>query len=202
MKNLVGKMSIDFTSPAVLGDGSIVNDFNLHSYIDESYSLLFFYPMDFTFVCPSELISLNKRFDDFKKRNVKIIAVSVDSHFVHKAWRNVSIELGGIGNGIKFPLVADIKKFIITSYGLEDEKSGVAFRGSFILDDKKVIRIQHIHDFPIGRNIDEYLRLFDALIFHSKYGNVCQAGWKSGSSGIVPSSEGIKSFLSSNHQEL
>lgn len=202
MKNLIGEHAIDFTAPAVLNDGVVVNDFNLFSNINGSYALLFFYPMDFTFVCPSELIALNKRFADFERRNVKIIAVSIDSQYVHKAWRNVPIDLGGIGNEIKFSLVSDVKKFIINSYGLEDSKSGVSFRGSVIIDDKKIIRVQHIHDFAIGRNIDEYVRLFDALAFNSKYGNVCQAGWVKGSSGIVPSSDGIRSFLSSNYDKL
>lgn len=202
MKNLIGNSAIDFTAPAVLSDGSIVNDFNLYSNITGCYSLLFFYPMDFTFVCPSELIALNNRVNDFFKRNIKIIAISIDSPHVHKAWRNLSIELGGIGNDIKFTLVSDIKRVIMTTYGLEDSKSGVSFRGSIFIDDKKLVRIQHIHDFPIGRNIDEYIRIFDALIFNSKYGNVCQAGWVKGNSGIVPSSDGIKSFLSSNYEKL
>lgn len=202
MKNLVGCPAIDFTAPAVLGDGSIVNDFNFYNNIDGFYSLLFFYPMDFTFVCPSELIALNNRVYEFQKRNVKIIAVSIDSQYAHKAWRNLSIESGGIGNDIKFTLVSDVKKVIIGSYGLEDLKSGVSFRGSIIVDDKKLIRIQHVHDFPIGRNIDEYIRLFDALIFNSRYGNVCQAGWIKGDSGMIPSSEGVKSFLSSSYEKL
>lgn len=202
MKNLIGSPAIDFTAPAVLSDGSIVNDFNFYSNINGSYSLLFFYPMDFTFVCPSELLALNNRVNEFQKRNVKIIAVSIDSQYVHKAWRSVSVDLGGIGDDIKFTLVSDVKKVIMDSYGLQDMKSGVSFRGSVIVDDKKIIRIQHIHDFPIGRNIDEYIRLFDALIFNSKYGNVCQAGWSKGDSGIVPSSEGVKSFLSSNYEKL
>ena len=202
MKNLVGSSAIDFTAPAVLGDGSIINDFNFYDNINGFYSLLFFYPMDFTFVCPSELIALNNRFDDFSKRNIKIIAVSVDSHYVHKAWRNVSVELGGIGNDIKFTLVSDIKKVIMTSYGLEDAKSGVSFRGSIIIDNKKIIRIHHVHDFPIGRNIDEYIRLFDALVFNSQHGNVCPSGWVKGNSGMIPSTEGVKNFLSSNYEKL
>lgn len=201
MKNLVGSLAIDFTTPAVLDDGSIVNDFNLYKYVNGFYSLLIFYPMDFTFVCPSELIALDKRVSEFEKRNVKIIGISVDSQFVHKAWKNTAIENGGIGN-IRFTLVSDVKRTIISSYGVEDSKSGVAFRGSFILDDRKIIRVQHVHDFPIGRNIDEYIRIFDALIYSSKNSMVCQAGWVSGSSGIVPSSDGIKNFLSSNYNKL
>lgn len=202
MKNLIGNIATDFTAPAVLKDGTITNDFNLYKNIEGCYSLLFFYPLDFTFVCPSEIIALNNRIEEFEKRNVKIIAVSIDSQFVHKAWRNTPIELGGIGNDINFTIVADVKKSIINLYGLEDIKSGVSFRGSIFLDDKKIIRIQHIHDFPIGRNIDEYIRLFDALKFNSTYGNVCQAGWNNGNSGITPSTEGVKNFLSSNYKKL
>ncbi|HIH2763238.1 MAG TPA: redoxin domain-containing protein [Candidatus Azoamicus sp.] len=202
MKNLIGCPAIDFTAPAVLSDGSIVNDFNFYNHINGFYSLLFFYPMDFTFVCPSELVALNNRVNEFQKRNVKIVAISIDSQYVHKAWRNLSIELGGIGNDIKFTLVSDIKKVIMNSYGLEDLKSGVSFRGSILIDDKKNVRIQHIHDFPIGRNIDEYIRLFDALMFNAQYGNVCQAGWTKGDSGMIPTSDGVKSFLSSSYKKL
>jgi len=139
---------------------------------------------------------------EFKKRNIEIIGVSVDSQFVHKAWRNTPIELGGIGDDITYVLVSDIKKDIIKSYGVEDENSGVAYRGTFIIDNIKTIRIHHVNDFPIGRNIDEYIRLFDALIFHGKYGNVCQAGWVKGSDGIIPSSKGVSDFLVSNSEKL
>ncbi len=202
MQNLIGKKAIDFTSSAVLSNGSIVQKFNLYSNINNKYCLLFFYPMDFTFVCPSELIALNNRLKDFIKRDVEIIAISIDSHFVHNAWRNTSIEKGGIGSKIGYPLISDIKRNIIKSYGLEDEVSGVAYRGAFIIDKLKVIRIQHVHDFPIGRNIDEYLRLFDALIFYNKHGNVCQAGWNKGNDGIKPSADGISKFLAAKSKEL
>lgn len=202
MKNLVGKFAKDFTSSAVLSDGLIVNDFNLYDNISGKYGLLFFYPMDFTFVCPSELIALNNRLQDFKKRNVVIIGISVDSHFVHKAWRNTSIELGGIGDDIGYTLVSDVKRSIIKSYCVEDEVSGVAYRGSFVIDTDKIIRVQHVNDFAIGRNIDEYIRLFDALDFHMKNGNVCQAGWVKGSDGIMPSLKGVSNFLASNAKKL
>jgi len=202
MKNLIGKKAIDFTSSAVLYDGSIVKNFNLYENIEGKNALLFFYPMDFTFVCPSELIALNNRLNEFKSRNVEVMSVSIDSHFVHKAWRNTSVELGGIGDKIGYSLVSDLKKEIIASYGVEDEVAGVAYRGSFIIDTDKVIRAQHIHDFPIGRNIDEYIRLFDALAFHNKYGSVCQAGWVKGDTGITPSSEGVSEFLASKSKNL
>lgn len=202
MKNLVGKPAIDFVSPAVLADGSMIKDFSLYNNIDGKCALLFFYPMDFTFVCPSELIALNNRLQEFKKRNIEVIGISIDSHFVHKAWRNTPVELGGIGDDIGYTLVSDVKKSIIKSYGIEDENTGVAYRGSFVVDETKIIRVQHVNDFPIGRNIDEYIRLFDALAFHSKYGNVCQAGWVKGSDGMIASSKGVSDFLASNSKKL
>lgn len=202
MKNLIGKSSINFKAPAVLADGKFYDDFDLHNYIRNSYALLFFYPLDFTYVCPSELISLNNRYSEFASRNIKVIAISIDSKYVHKAWRDTSVDFGGIGNDIKYVLVSDIKKEIMKAYGVEDDNSGVSFRGSFFIDLDGRVRIQHIHDFPFGRNIDEYLRLFDSLIFNKENGNVCQAGWIKGSSGIIPSSEGIKNFLSSNFNKL
>ena len=202
MKCLVGKKSINFTAPAVLPDGSIIKDFNLFKHIEGKNCLLFFYPMDFTFVCPSELIALNNRLDNFKKLNVEIVAVSVDSEYVHNAWRNSPLEFGGIGKTISYTMVSDIKKKIITDYGVEDDISGVAYRGSYLIDSNKIIRVQQINDFPIGRNIDEIIRLFESIIFHEKNGNVCQAGWISGDSGIIPNSSGILKFLSSKSNNL
>ena len=202
MKCLVGRKSIDFTAPSVLSDGSIVKDFNLFKHIEGKNCLLFFYPMDFTFVCPSELIALNNRLDSFKKLNVEIVSVSVDSEYVHNAWRNSPLEFGGIGKTISYTMVSDIKKKIITDYGVEDDITGVAYRGSYLIDRNKIIRVQQINDFPIGRNIDEIIRLFESIIFHEKNGNVCQAGWISGDSGIVPNSNGILNFLSSKSNNL
>ncbi|HFL8824314.1 MAG TPA: peroxiredoxin [Candidatus Azoamicus sp. OHIO1] len=199
---LIGKPAVDFTLPAVLADGNIVNDYNLYKNIDGKYCLLFFYPMDFTFVCPSELIAINNRIKEFKKRNVEVIAVSIDSQYVHKAWRSVPLENGGIGNDISYALISDIKHQIIDAYGIKDCKSGISFRGTFIIDTNKIVRICHVHDFQIGRNIDEYIRLIDALIFNSKYGNVCQAGWKNGSNGIVPTVDGISSYLKLHHKDI
>lgn len=201
MTHLIGTMAIDFTAPAVLPDGTINKEFNLFKYIDKKYCLLFFYPMDFTFVCPSELIAINNRINEFKKRNIEVLAISIDSPFVHKAWRNTSLKEGGIGN-LAYHLISDTRKIIIKSYGVEDINTGVSYRGSFIIDDKKIIRVQHINDFPIGRNIDEYIRLFDALDFHFKNGEVCPAGWSKGAKGIKPSVEGISSFLTTNSTTL
>lgn len=202
MKNLIGKKAIDFTLPAVLSDGSITEKFNLYNYTKDKNALLFFYPMDFTFVCPSELIALNNRLEKFKSRHVEIIAMSIDSPFVHKAWRNTSIEAGGIGNNIGYTLVSDVKGDIISSYGIKDDISGVAYRGTFVIDKNQIIRVQHIQDFQLGRNIDEYIRIFDAIEFNDKYGNVCQAGWVKGDTGISPSADGISNFLTSKSNNL
>lgn len=202
MKNFIGKPAFDFTVPAVLPDGSIVKNFNFYKLIEDKYALLFFYPMDFTFVCPSELIALNNRVDAFKSRNIEVICVSVDSCYSHKAWRDTSIENGGLGRDFFYTLGSDIKKDISNYYEILDDLSGVSYRASFLIDKSKLVRAQHINDFPIGRNIDEYIRLFDAISFHNEYGNVCQAGWVGGNSGINPSSEGIKNFLKSNYKSL
>lgn len=202
MVNLIGKKAFDFNSSAVTSDGNIVKDFNFYKNIEGKYSLLFFYPMDFTFVCPTELLSINNRINDFKKRNVEVVTVSIDSHFVHRAWRNHPIEDGGLGKNISFTMVSDIKKDISKAYDVEDDISGVSFRASFLIDEDKIIRVKHINDFPIGRNIDEYLRLFDALNFNKKHGNVCEAGWSKESTGFEASSEGVSSYLSSNYKKL
>jgi len=201
MSNLIGKKAPDFTAKAVLPDGTIDKNFNFYNNINNKYCLLFFYPMDFTFVCPSELIAINNRIKEFQERNIEVLAISIDSEYVHNAWRNTRENDGGIGK-ISYILISDIKRNIIKNYQLEDENSGVSYRGSIIIDKNKKIRVQHIHDFPIGRNIDEYIRIFDAIEFNEKYGDVCQAGWTKGKSGIKPTKEGISSFLSTNLKTL
>ncbi len=202
MVNLVGKKTIDFNCNAVLSDGSIVKDFNFYKNIDNKYALLFFYPMDFTFVCPTELISINNRIDEFKSKNVEVIAVSIDSHYVHRAWKEYPLEKGGLGNNVSFTMVSDVKREIIKLYDVEDDISGVSYRASFLIDENKLIRVKHVNDFSIGRNIDEYLRLFDALIFNKKHGNVCEAGWFSGSKGLQPNLIGISEYLKDNFKKL
>ena len=201
MINFVGKKALVFTVPAVLSDGSLVKDFNFYRAIDGKNALLFFYPMDFTFVCPSELIAINNRINDFKSRNIEVIAVSVDSHYSHKAWTEASFETGGLGK-VNYVLASDIKRDLSCAYGILDDTSGVSYRASFVIDVFGVIRVQHINDFPIGRSIDEYIRLFDALNFHKEYGYVCQAGWAKGDAGIKPSLDGISDFLKFNYKKL
>lgn len=201
MSVLVGRKAPDFCVPAVLGNGEIVNEFRLSEEVKNQYSVLFFYPLDFTFVCPSELIALDKRMDAFKERGVNVISVSVDSHFTHNAWRNTEINDGGIGK-VAYTMAADINHGICQSYGVEHPEAGVAFRAVFLIDKQGVVRSQLVNDLPIGRNVDEIIRLVDALQFHEEHGEVCPAGWQKGQSGMQASPEGVASYLKDHKDEL
>lgn len=198
---LVGKPAPDFTSGAVLGNGEIVDGFNLSDTIKGKKAVVFFYPLDFTFVCPSELIAFDHRIEDFKKRGVEVIGVSIDSVFTHNAWRNTAINDGGIGP-VRYPLVADMKHEICQAYDVEFDAAGVAFRGSFLIDEEGVVRHQVVNDLPLGRNIDEMLRMIDALSFHQQHGEVCPAGWKEGDKGMDASPDGVASYLAENSDSL
>jgi peroxiredoxin (alkyl hydroperoxide reductase subunit C) len=200
MSVLVGKAAPDFTVPAVLAHGEIVDEFNLAAAIKGKYGLVFFYPLDFTFVCPSELIALDHRMKEFKERGVEVIGVSVDSHFTHNAWRNTPVNQGGIGP-VGYTLAADITHEIAKAYDVESS-GGVAFRGAFIIDKKGQVRSQIINDLPLGRNMDELIRLFDALEFHEEHGEVCPAGWKKGDEGMDASPNGVAKYLSENSEKL
>ena len=197
---LVGKPAPDFTAPAVLGNGDIVTDFNLSTVIKGKKAVIFFYPLDFTFVCPSELIAFDNRFDEFKKRGVEVIGVSIDSQWTHNAWRNTSVDAGGIGPGL-YALVADVKHEICQAYDVESA-GGVAFRGSFLIDENGVVRHQVVNDLPLGRNVDEMLRMVDALQFHQEHGEVCPAGWKQGDQGMKANPQGVASYLAENATSL
>ncbi len=197
---LVGKPAPDFKVSAVLGNGEIVNDFHLAARIKGKYALVFFYPLDFTFVCPSELIALDNRFDQFHERKVEVIGVSIDSQFTHNAWRNTPIDKGGIGP-VKYILAADINHSIAKAYDVESE-GGVAFRGAFIIDKKGVVRSQIINDLQLGRNMDELIRLFDALAFHEEHGEVCPAGWNKGDAGMKATTAGVANYLADNAKKL
>ncbi len=201
MSVLVGRKAPDFTVPAVLGSGEIVNEFNFHKTIEGKYALVFFYPLDFTFVCPSELIALNRRMEEFESRGVEVVAVSVDSHFTHNAYRNTAIEDGGIGP-VKYALAADVAHSICKSYGVEHPDAAVAFRGAFIIDKNGIVRAQHVNDLPIGRNIDELLRVIDAAQYADEHGDVCPAGWKKGDKAMRPDPSGVKEYLSTNADAL
>ena len=200
MAVLVGKQAPDFTAAAVLGNGQIVDNFNFKEATKGKYAVVFFYPLDFTFVCPSELIAFDHRLEEFKKHNVEVIGVSIDSHFTHNAWRNTPVNQGGIGQ-VGYTLVADIKHEICKAYDVEAE-GGVAFRGTFLIDKSGVVQHQYVNNLPLGRNIDETLRLVEALQFTEEHGEVCPAGWSKGKAGMKPSTQGVAEYLAKNAAEL
>ena len=197
---LVGKKAPDFTANAVMGDNEI-KEITLSKVIKGKYAVLFFYPLDFTFVCPSELLAFDHRLAEFTKRGVEVIGVSIDSQFTHLAWKNTAIDNGGIGQ-VKYPLVADVKHEICRAYDVEFEAAGVAFRGSFLIDKAGLVRHQVVNDLPLGRNVDEMLRMVDALQFTEKHGEVCPAGWTQGEEGMQATPAGVAKYLAAHHQEL
>ena len=201
MSILVGRKAPDFTAPAVLGKGELVEAFNLQNALKGKYGLLFFYPLDFTFVCPSELIALDHHLAAFQERGVEVIAISVDSHFAHHAWRKTPIEKGGIGE-VRYTLVGDISHQISLAYGVEHPEQPMALRAAFLVDQQGVVRAEIVHDLPLGRNIDELLRLVDALQHHEQVGEVCPAGWKKGEKAMTPSLAGVRAYLSSHSAGL
>lgn len=200
MAVLVGKAAPDFSAVAVMGDNVINEKFNLAEFINGKYAVIFFYPLDFTFVCPSELIAFDHRLSEFKSRNVEVIGISIDSQFTHLAWKNTAVNKGGIGT-VRYPLVADIKHEICKAYDVE-AAAGVAYRGSFLIDRAGIVRHQVVNDLPLGRNIDEMLRMVDALQFTEEHGEVCPAGWIKGKKGMNASAEGVANYLASHAKEL
>jgi peroxiredoxin (alkyl hydroperoxide reductase subunit C) len=197
---LVTNPAPDFTATAVLADGSIVEDFKLSENFGKKGTVVFFYPLDFTFVCPSEIIAFSHRYDEFQKRGVNVVGISVDSQFSHFAWRETPVNKGGIGR-INFPLVADLTKNIARDYDvlLND---AVALRGSFLIDDKGVVRHAVINDLPLGRNVDEMLRMIDAQQFTDEFGEVCPAGWQKGDEGMKADADGVADYLAKHESEL
>jgi peroxiredoxin (alkyl hydroperoxide reductase subunit C) len=200
MSVLVGKKAPDFTAQAVMPDNSIEEKFNLTNYLKGDIGVLFFYPLDFTFVCPSEIIAFANRIKDFAERGAKVIAVSVDSQFTHLAWKNTDVNKGGIGN-VQFPMVADLTKQIARDYDVLLNEA-IAFRGTFLIDGNGVVRHQIVNDLPLGRNVDEALRMVDALKFHEEHGEVCPAGWKKGDDGMTPNAGGVAKYLEKNAAKL
>ena len=201
MSVLVGRPAPDFTAAAVLGSGEIVDTFNLATAIKGKPAVIFFYPLDFTFVCPSELIAFDHRMEEFTKRGVEVIGVSIDSQFTHNAWRNTPVEKGGISQ-VKYTLVADVKHEICKAYDVEHPEAGVAFRGSFLVDKEGQVRHPVVNDLPLGRNVDEMIRMIDALQFHEEHGEVCPAGWSKGEKGMTASTEGVAAYLKDNSAKL
>ncbi len=200
MCTLVTKKAPDFTANAVLGDNTIVSDFNLYKNIGEKGAVIFFYPLDFTFVCPSELIAFDHRLKEFKDRGINVIGVSIDSHFTHLAWKNTPVEKGGIGQ-VAYPLVADLDKSIATNFGVL-LGAGIALRGSFLLDKDGTVRHAVINDLPLGRNIDEMIRVVDAMLFTNEHGEVCPAGWNKGDKGMKANPNGVAEYLAENASKL
>jgi peroxiredoxin (alkyl hydroperoxide reductase subunit C) len=192
MNPLVTNEAPDFKAIAVMPDNSFNESFIL-SDLRGQYVVLFFYPLDFTFVCPSEILAFNEALAQFKERNCQVVGVSMDSHFTHLAWKNTAVNSGGIGN-IQFPLVADLDKSISQNYGVL-LPMGIALRGLFLIDKSGVIRSQVVNDLPLGRSVEEALRVLDALQFTEQYGDVCPANWKKGDDAMTPTAEGVAKYL-------
>ena len=201
MSVLVGRKAPDFTAPAVLGSGEIVDDLNFTKARNGKYAVIVFYPLDFTFVCPSELIALDKRVAKLNEMGVEVFAVSIDSHFTHNAWRNTPINEGGIGQ-VRYHMVADINHSIVKAYGVEHPEAGVAFRGTFLVDKEGAVRHQVVNDLPLGRNMDELVRMVDALQFHEAHGEVCPAGWNKGDDGMKADPDGVADYLKTHSETL
>lgn len=201
MAVLVGKQAPDFTAAAVLGNGAIVDNFNFKQATAGKYAVVFFYPLDFTFVCPSELLAFDHRLNEFKARNVEVIGVSIDSHFTHNAWRNTPVNQGGIGP-VGYTLVADMNHAICKAYDVETPDGNVAFRGSFLIDKNGMVQHQVVNNLPLGRNVDEMLRMVDALQFFEEHGEVCPAGWKKGDTGMKATPDGVAEYLANNADKL
>ncbi len=196
---LVGKPAPLSTSAAVLANGEITNQYSFPQ--PGKYYVVVFYPLDFTFVCPTELIALNERINKLHALNVEVVAVSIDSQYSHFAWRNMPITQGGIGP-LKFPLVADVTHEICRSYGVEHESAGVALRGTFIIDKNGIVRHQVVNDLPLGRDMDELIRMVKALQYFEENGEVCPAGWQQGKATIQATPAGIIDYLANHAKEL
>ncbi|HJK87397.1 MAG TPA: peroxiredoxin [Candidatus Megaira endosymbiont of Hartmannula sinica] len=200
MNPFIGKEAYDFNAKAIMEDGAVNENFNLKEHLKDSKGIIFFYPHDFTFVCPSEIIAFNNRLNEFASRNTKIVGISVDSHFSHHAWRNTPVNKGGIGE-INFPLVSDLSKEISMVYHVLNNDSA-AFRATFLIDQAFNIRHFLVNDLPLGRNVDEAIRMIDALDHHNKHGEVCPAGWNKGKSGMNASNQGVADYLTSHAEDL
>lgn len=195
MSLLVTQPAPDFTATAVMPDNSFKEDFRLADFRGK-YVLLFFYPLDFTFVCPSEILAFNRAVPEFNENNCQLIGVSIDSAFSHLAWKRTKINDGGIGD-IEYPLVADLDKSISKSYEVL-LSAGIALRGLFLIDREGIVRHQVVNDLPLGRSVDEALRVLHALQFTEKYGDVCPANWKKGDDAMKPTAEGVAAYLSAH----
>jgi peroxiredoxin 2/4 len=194
MSHLIAQKAPEFTAPAVMPDNTINPEFSL-SDCKGRYVVLFFYPLDFTFVCPTEIIAFDKKIAEFKELGAEVVGVSVDSQFSHLAWKNTPVEKGGIGN-VQYPLVADLTKQISQDFGVLFEGAGIAFRGTFLIDREGVVKHAVVNDLGLGRNIDETLRMVKALQHHEEHGEVCPANWIEGEDAMEPSPDGVAAYLS------
>jgi peroxiredoxin (alkyl hydroperoxide reductase subunit C) len=207
MSILVGKKAPKFTTQAVHPDGEIVGDYDFGAAIEGKYAVVFFYPLDFTFVCPSEILAMAHRTEKLQELGCEVVGISVDSHFTHNAWRNTAIEDGGIG-AVPFTLAADMTRKISKKYGIlaKDGDSyypgGVSMRATFVIDQKGIVRHQVVNDEPLGRNMDEVVRIVEALQFFENHGQVCPAGWTKGDAGMTNTPEGVASYLAENADKL
>ena len=199
MSVLVNNLAPNFTACAVMPDGSFKEDFSLKDYSGKNV-VLFFWPLDFTFVCPTEILAHHSRLPEFEKRNTQVIGISIDSHFTHAAWRNTPVNAGGISQ-VKFPIVSDINKEITEAYGVKHE-AGVALRASFLIDKNGLVQHKQVNNLPLGRNVDEMIRMVDALDFFEKNGEVCPAGWQKGDAGMKADAKGVSDYLKSNADDL
>ena len=207
MSVLVGRKAPDFTTQAVLADDSIVGDYNFTDARNGKYAVVFFYPLDFTFVCPSELIAMDHRMDKLTKLGVEVVGISIDSHHTHYAWRNTEINKGGVSQ-LKYTLAADMDHSIAQAYGIQSDggdsyyPAGVAMRATFVIDQNGIVRHQIVNDEPLGRNMDEVVRIIEALQFFDQKGQVCAAGWQKGDDGMVNTAGGVAEYLSKNAENL
>ena len=203
MTLLIGKEAPDFTADACTPDGQLLEGFNLHQEIDQRYGVIFFYPMDFTFVCPTEILSLSSRAEIFKKLNCSVVGISVDSKWTHNAWRNTPPKMGGIGD-TSFTLISDLGRSISASYGVlaEDSRSyypsGVSVRATFLTDKNRIVRHMVVNDEPLGRNMNELIRMIQALQFFEENGQVCPSGWNTGDTGMINTPAGVAEYLSTS----
>ena len=207
MRLLIGEEAPDFTAEACTAAGEAIDSFNLHQHIDQRYGVLFFYPMDFTFVCPSEILALSNRASSFDELNCSVVGISIDSKWTHNAWRNTDVDRGGIGD-INFPLVSDLDRSISASYGVlagagsSYYPKGVSDRATFLTDRNRIVRHMVVNDEPLGRDMDELLRMLQALQFFEEHGQVCPAGWQSGDPGMINTPSGVAEYLQTSSRTL
>ncbi|RAP32056.1 thioredoxin peroxidase [Candidatus Marinamargulisbacteria bacterium SCGC AG-414-C22] len=199
MSVLVGKKAPDFDVKAVINGGDVVDSYTLSQFQGEKYVVLFFYPLDFTFVCPTELHAFQEKLAEFKLKNVEVVGCSVDSWFSHKAWLETPKIKGGI-QGVTYPIISDFNKEISTAYDVLKEDLGASYRGLFLIDKEGIVRHQVVNDLPLGRNVDEALRLVDALQFTEKHGEVCPANWTQGQQSMKANQEGLEEYFATEEK--